>query len=441
MDASHFRPRDTASVMALSTSYSFRFDWRLILVLLSLGLSGCEPYASGPLSQDVYVWQRVWTEAVAQAVGEAPVQSRGRIREVVPLAAEVAFRNGQPTVIRPALNYDALKKAPSCGLALRIAPYAGPFSKDDAIGRYLQKLACTLVNDARKSGCQVTELQVDFDCAESKLEGYRVWVSVIREALAALPEPVVISITVLPSWMNRPEFGSLVREAGRYVLQVHSAELPQAGEEPVLCDPARARRWVDRAAAFGVPFRVALPTYTSLVAVSPAGKVVGVSNEGTHPAWPADARTLTARSNAPELAQLVREWTRRRPAAMTGMIWYRMPVSSDRMNWRWPTLAAVMEGREPRGSMRLEASPGNPSDIRLVNEGERDESIPRRVRVRWEGAALISSDALNGFALENAANHAIFTSNSGREVLAPGESRVIGWLRLGSPAKIYVTEN
>ena len=411
------------------------------VLLWIASLSGCGHHVSGPLTQDVYIWQRIWTEAVAKAAEEAPARSGGKMREMVPLAAEVSFRDGKPVVIRPVLAYNAIRKAPSLGLALRIAPFSGPFKPDDANGRFFQKLACSLVSEARAAGCPARELQVDFDCADSKLEGYRVWVSAIRGALQKLPDPVPVSITVLPSWMNRPEFGPLVREAGSFVLQVHSAELPRAGQEPVLCDPVRARRWVEQAARFRVPFRVALPTYTSLVAVNPAGKVVGVSNEGTHPAWPANARTLTARSNPSELAQIVREWARRRPAAMTGIIWYRMPVSSDRMNWRWPTLAAVMEGRQPRSAMRLEASPGNPSDIRLINDGERDEPLPPRVSVRWERAPFVSADALNGFALENAAEHVIFTTNSGREVLAPGESRVIGWLRLGFPTKIYVTEN
>ena len=430
----------TLSGKVIRRGTPFRVFYVGFLVLIASFL-GCRRNVSAPLTQDVYVWQRVWTEAVAKAVDEAPHQSGGKMREVVPLAAEVSFRNGQPAVIRPGLAYGTLKKAPSCGLALRIGPFPGPFKRDDAVCLYLQKLACTLVADARKAGCPVAELQVDFDCAESKLEGYRVWVSAIHEALQVLSDPVPVSITVLPSWMERPEFGPLVRETEHFILQVHSADLPGAGKEPVLCDPARASRWVNRAAAFGVPFRTALPTYTSLVAVSPAGKVVGVSNEGTHPAWPADARTLTARSNAPELAQLVREWTCRRPAAMTGIIWYRLPVSTDRMNWRWPTLAAVMEGRAPRSALRAEASPGNPSDIRLVNEGERDEPLPRRVSVRWEAVPLVFADALNGFELESAADHVIFTAKGGGEVLTPGESRVVGWLRLGSPAKIYVTEN
>ena len=412
-----------------------------LLCLFLLGLSGCGRRASGPLPQDAYVWQRIWTEAVAQAVEGAPAQSGGRIREIVPLAAEVVFRNGQPSAIRPALSFNSLKTAPACGLALRIGPFAGPFVRDDSQCKHLQALACSLVSDARKAGCPVAELQIDFDCAESKLAGYGVWVAAIRDSLQTLADPVPVSITVLPSWMDRAEFGALVREARSFVLQVHSAELPGAGEKPLLCDPERARRWVEKAASFGVPFRVALPTYTSLVAVNTAGQVVGVSSEGPRPAWPADAKTVMACANARQLAQLVREWTHDRPAALTGILWYRLPVSTDRMNWRWPTLAAVMEGRTPRSILRAEVSPDNPSDISLVNDGEQDEALPAHVGVRWGGATLVSADALSGFALESATNRVIFTTKADGSALPPGERRVIGWVRLDTPAKIYVTEN
>ena len=410
-------------------------------VLFLLGLSGCGRRASGPLPQDAYVWQRVWTEAVARAVEEGAERSGDRIHAIIPLAAEVAFRNGQPSVIRPALSFKALKTAPACGLALRIGPFAGSFMPGDAHCQYLQALARSLVAEARHAGCLVVELQIDFDCAESKLTGYRVWVAAIRDALQRLAEPVSVSVTVLPSWMDRAEFAPLVREAGGFVLQVHSAELPQTGETPLLCDPERARRWVEKAASYGVPFRVALPTYTSLVAVNPAGRVVGVSSEGPHPAWPADARTVTARADARQLAQLVREWTCDRPATLTGILWYRLPVPTDRMNWRWPTLAAVMEGRTPRSALHMEASPTNPSDISLVNAGEQDEPLPTHIAVQWNGANLLSADALSGFGLESAAHRVIFTRTASDSVLPPGERRVIGWVRLETPAKIHVTEN
>jgi len=413
----------------------------LLLLCLILGLSGCGRGVTGTLTQDAYLWQRVWSEAVVKAIEESPAKSGGRIREIVPLAAEVVFREGQPSVIRPALAFTALKTAPACGLALRIGPFAGPFKRDDARCKYLQELAYTLVSDARKAGCRVAELQIDFDCSVSKLAGYRVWVAAIRDALQVLADPIPVSITVLPSWMDRAEFGPLVREARSFVLQVHSAELPKTGDQPLLCDPDRARRWVEKAAACGVPFRVALPTYTSLVAVDPAGKVVGISSEGPRPAWPSDAKTVTTCSDPHQLAQLVRAWTHDRPTTLTGILWYRLPVSTDRMNWRWPTLAAVMDGRAPQSVLRVEASPGNPSDISIVNEGEQDEALPAQIGVHWAGATLVSADALSGFELESATNRVIFTAKADGAVLPPGERRVIGWIRLDTPSKIYVTEN
>ena len=59
-------------------------------------------------------------------------------------------------------------------------------------------------------------MQIDFDCAESKLEGYGGWVRSIRQRIA----PVPLVITALPSWLNRREFGTLAEAAGYAIVQV-----------------------------------------------------------------------------------------------------------------------------------------------------------------------------------------------------------------------------
>src|SRR5215203_5248784 len=48
------------------------------------------------LQQDVYVWQRSWSEDIRAAVQERSP----RFGEVVVLVAEVAWKNGQPKVSR-----------------------------------------------------------------------------------------------------------------------------------------------------------------------------------------------------------------------------------------------------------------------------------------------------------------------------------------------------
>ena len=122
--------------------------------------------------------------------------------------------------------------------------------------------------------------------------------------------------------------------------------------ETALCDAANARRWVEQAGRLGVPFRVALPTYTDRIAFTADGKLLATEAEGATHAWPEGTVLRAFRPNAADLAALVGEWTKDRPASLTGLLWYRLPVSTDAQNWRWPTLAAVMQGRPPRHELR-----------------------------------------------------------------------------------------
>ena len=95
-----------ASNMGSVKNIAFGF----LLCLLVLG--GCgksSERASGEFPQDVYVWQRVWTEAVERSVEESRVLSGGKIRRIVPLIAEVDFQGGKPRVVRPAVSFEALK--------------------------------------------------------------------------------------------------------------------------------------------------------------------------------------------------------------------------------------------------------------------------------------------------------------------------------------------
>jgi len=86
-----------------------------------------------------------------------------------------------------------------------------------------------------------------------------------------------LTMTVLPSWLSRPEFRPLAAEVPGYVMQVHSLHLPdQPGQWAGLCDPVEILTAVDTAEALGIPFRLALPTYSCLVVFDDAGKVAEV---------------------------------------------------------------------------------------------------------------------------------------------------------------------
>jgi hypothetical protein len=251
--------------------------------------------------------------------------------------------------------------------------------------------------------------------------------------------PVPLTITVLPAWMRSSKFRALARAADRFVLQVHSLERPRGPGEPlVLCDTRAARRWARQANRVGVPFRVALPTYGYDVGFDSAGRFLGLAADGSPRGWPADAVVSTVRPDAAALAGLVAEWERRRPALLEGLIWYRLPVGHERLNWSWPTLAALVEGSVPRARVEARAamSSSRLADVELENKGDGDAELAVRVVVRWSSARLVAADALAGFEIgETDAHRLTFVPASppaGERTtarLTPGSSRRVGWLR------------
>jgi hypothetical protein len=272
-----------------------------------------------------------------------------------------------------------------------------------------------------------SELQLDFDCAQKKLAGYRSWVQALREAV----KPVPLVITTLPSWLGEPEFTKLVQEVPRYVLQVHSVASPLGDAKTLICDPALARRWVAQAERIGRPFEISLPTYRSVVGYGPDEKLLGVSSDGVRPNWPAGTTVREYETDAQAMAGLIREWQGHHPDHCLGILWYRLPVASDGNNWRWPTLRAVMAGRTPKAAWAVRVAGTNPADLSVRNDGESDQPMRDKVEVRWEGQARATAEALPGWRVATDAQRVIFSSASeGGVRLPPGEERAIGWLRL-----------
>jgi hypothetical protein len=386
---------------------------------------------AGPLLHDVYVWQRDWNQPLRDALA----QHGTNFHSVVALAAEVTWKNRQPQPVRVVLDYESLRKTGRpVGLALRIGPFAGPFRSNDAIALTFAALARSLLAEAASNHIAIAELQFDFDCAESKLDGYRVWVETIRQRIA--PTPLVI--TALPSWLKQPSFANLARACDGYVLQVHSLERPKSFDAPfTLCDPAAARKAVELAAPIGAPFRVALPTYGYVVAFDANDKLIGLAADGPSIKWPPGTRIREVRSDSAAIAQLVAQWNTNHPAAMQGFIWYRLPIESENLNWRFSTLGVVMSGRVPQADLKVGSRSPEPEllEVILRNEGSADFQNKISVRVRVPGARVIASDALGGFDLGKTGS-AGFLFRAEELVLRAGEQRKIGWLRTNRKAEV-----
>ncbi len=405
--------------------------------LLTIGLlvfAGCnrpEQKISGALKQRGYVWQREWTPAVIDAVAEAERRMDG----VVLLGAEISLAGKKPEIIKASIDWEAVKRQTKhCSIALRVAPYSGPFRADDASARTIVDLVKELINDARIHGVDLEEFQFDFDCARKNLAGYRTWL----QSLRAVVHPIRFMITTLPAWLDDSEFRALVRETDGYVLQVHSVPISSGGGA-TLCDTRLARQWAIKAARLRLPFSVALPTYRCSAGYGPDGKLISVAMDSVQPSWPPDTQVLEFGTDPDELATLVDEWQTSRPAELRELLWYRVPLASDARNWHWITLSAVMAGRHPEHKLTVVQEGQNPIDLSIFNAGEADEQINSNVAATWSEAGLTASDALSGWNVRSENGRAVFNPIAQQGVrLPPGANRKIGWLRFDRPTNLQV---
>jgi hypothetical protein len=353
----------------------------------------------------------------------------------------VDWVQGKAKVTRVAVDFELLRTCTTpVGLALRIGPCNGTYSATDDTAQLLAGLAKSIIAAAKQNGITPRELQIDFDCASSKLDGYRVWVETIQQAVAPIP----VTITALPSWLDQPAFLPLVKATNGYVLQVHSLERPASVEAPMtICDTTPTRQWVEKASRLGVPFRVALPTYGYLVGFDAKGKFLGLSAEGPAKNWPSTAQIRRVAADPVAMAELVAAWTAAPPAHCTGIIWYRLPVGSDTLHWHWRTLELVMTGRQPAAKLEAVARQTKPGlyDIELVNSGETEASLDVHVRATWSAEKISATDTLFGFEpFDRTATSVVWTIQPGMkwQSLAVGERRGIGWLRFHGDKEVEV---
>jgi len=389
----------------------------------------------GPICNEIYVWNHRWDKRVSNALDKAAPQTSS----FLVLASEILWKSGQAHVKRIPVDYSTLKTTEKpIGLCLRVGPYSGPFSQQDKSTVLLLELASSLIAEASKSGVEPVEFQIDFDCAESKLDGYRIWVEALRTKI----HPVPLTITALPCWLKQKTFLHLASATDGYVLQVHSLDQPAGMEASItLCNPKATLRWVEQAACIGIPFRVALPTYGYLLAFDKRSRFIGRRAEPSALAWNPKVINRTVFADPYAMARLVRTWQTNRPACMQGITWFRLPVEGDRMNWQWVTLSTVMAGQIPDRSITVKAEYPIPelAEIVLINTGNADWYSDVRVQVEWNQGKCVAADGLRGFVLTAIKHSSIsLQSNSFHTLkrIAPGDSWKIGWIRFDQKTKV-----
>ncbi|MEN8126768.1 MAG: DUF3142 domain-containing protein [Planctomycetota bacterium] len=350
---------------------------------------------TGPLPHECYVWQRVWSEDLRAAIGRAESDLKG----LTVLAAEIDVRPGrQQQQIMP-VDYSFLSTvSQSVGIAIRINPYSGPFDTEAPAAQTIRKVIKTVLEKAATAGFEPVEIQIDYDCAESKLAGYRTWIRSLKKSFSEHP----IIITALPSWMKHRRFKKLVQSCDGYILQVHSLERPKTVDDAItLCDPERAVKWTRQADRLGVPFRLALPTYGYLVSFDEEGAFVSLSAEGSLPKRSGKMQIKTVLSDSKKILAMIQEIQTISPKNLSGVIWFRLPIAGDQLNWQWHTLQRLVQNQPltEQVEVLLEWPQPNLAEVYLVNSGDVDVTDVLMVQLEFAGECL-AADGVQGYSVQ-----------------------------------------
>jgi len=388
------------------------------LLLATTMLAACQR-APAPMQHEAYVWQREWTDAVNAALSEG----RGTFSAYRILAAE-SRHDG--TLVTFARDFAAIERLQQPVVAVIRINGSDPVP----VTRELSARVAAIARDWRAAGLRLTGVEIDFDCATSRLPEYS---SLLAQLRSSWPAGLTLSITALPAWLESPALAALLAGVDASVLQVHSVQAPAAG----LFDPDAAQRWIDAYATKSAkPFDVAMPAYGLRVGFDAGGRAIAAEGEVPRDA-PDDAREL--RVDPEKVARLLRNLERERPPQVRDVVWFRLPTEQDRRAWSLPMLRAVIAGDplKPVVKVTFDAAADGSRDLVLANVGVVDAQAPARLVVAAYGCS--AGDALAGFRLERSGDDWRFVSTSDTIVRA-GRERRIGWLRCETVAGVKIDE-
>jgi hypothetical protein len=385
--------------------------------LIALGLCAlmlaCARQAQPALTHEAYIWQRVWTPALSNALTQqAELFSGWRVQALAVPGA------GAPIAAR--VNLDALRRdAKPVRAVVRIEG-----RRLLGGGMDLIEPIVALARAWRAQGVPLAGIEIDHDCANTQLAGYAQWLARLRRAL---PTRDTLSITALPAWLDAPELDDVLGAVDESVLQVHMLD----AEADALFDPTQAERWIRAWSARSTRgFRVSLPAYAVRAHFGADGALAGVESEVPLREPGAYARELFADPHA--VARLLAALDDARPARMQGYLWFRLPLDDDVRSWRIATLRAVLTRMPLRTTWQVDWVDAR--DVRLRNAGAIDAVWPARIVVHGDCQA---GDGVAGYQLHRKApNWAFERLRAGW--LAPGAARTIGWLNCAAGSEVRV---
>jgi hypothetical protein len=394
----------------------------LLLLMLAAWIAGRQQALNlhHPWDQQVYIWQRVWTQQHAAALAD----SRGLFSTLRVLGLQVHPREGYREI---QVNTALLKRdGRPIWLVVRLDGQLAQLDESTVSQRLLKQL-----QRWQTAGLPVIGVEIDHDAATARLPEYQHFLRQLRQQL---PASLQLGITALPAWLASPALPGVLRQVDSSVLQVHAVLSPQQG----LFDGALALRWIHQYAYISTtPFRVALPAYgMGLVGFDPQGALVE-SETSLRVAGGVQELTVAPQQVVDFLQQL----SRLSPAHLRGIIWFRLPLADDRRAWSLATLKAVIEEQPLAVNWQVEFLPPQQQnglyDLIIKNNGPVDAPLPREIHIKAEGC--LAADAVGNYQLETTSEQQRFIRIRSDQLRA-GQSRPLGWLRCQqiTPGGTYV---
>ena len=377
------------------------------LWLSALLLNACGNEPQPALDQQLYIWQRQWTPAHADALAG----SRADFSTVRVLALQAFPQAGWS---RARIDAALLKQDGRPLIAVVRLDGQLPSLDQDEIIRQVQQLLV----DWQEQGLTPAGVEIDHDAGSARLPAYA---KLLERLRAVLPSQLPLSITALPAWLDSRELPGLLAKVDSSVLQVHAVSDPRQG----LFDPRQAEQWARRWARISAkPFYLALPAYG--VAVLPGAEGAPLVESEAPLRRAGERQELMA--DPEQLSQLGRALRADPPLHLAGLIWFRLPLKGDVRAWSLETLRAVARGDALSAELgiRLEEQQDGLFDIRLSNAGNLDRPLPEQLTLAV--AQCDGFDGLGGYSAQLRDGQLLLTrQRSGR--LAAGASRAVGWAR------------
>ncbi|RDJ00667.1 DUF3142 domain-containing protein [Dyella solisilvae] len=370
------------------------------------------------LANDAYVWQVQWTPALDDAIRA----SNDVVRDWRVLAAEVDER-GQWRLMRPDWGVLAASGKPLVAV-VRIEDQPAQWDEHGLLAGVQSLLA-----DWRQHELSLVGVEIDYDCAASRLPAYAHFLAALRPLLGTGME---LSITALPTWMDSAELDHVLALVDEPVLQVHAVQSPGVG----LFEPRQVHTWISEfARRVHKPWRVALPAYGARVAWSTEGQTDAVGSEQPAPIGGAAAHELFADPLA--MQGFVAGLQADAPSGLAGIVWSRLPTDDDARAWSMATWRAVLAHEPLRMSLLAQVRNARRSSLRdlvLINTGNADVPLPALIRLE---AHCSVADGANGYELERT-EQGLFLQRAQGGLLRAGRQLGIGWLRCDGTAALHI---